>query len=1087
MIRKIVLSLVAILGVYAFAGAQNQQVSGTVTGADGQPILAASVVLEGSTHVGTSTGMNGDFTLRVPADGVLVVSYVGYRTERVPVNGQTVVNIALKEDSQALEDVIVVAFGTAKKEAFTGSAAVVKSEDISKVQTSNVAQALAGQVAGVQLVNSSGQLGEAPTIRVRGFSSISAGNNPLYVVDGVPYEGDLNNINPSDIETMTVLKDAASNALYGARGANGVIMITTKRAKAGDAVVNIDAKWGVNSKALQTYDYIDDPAQYYETHYRALFNSYVANGTSAGEAHIRANQNLTAPMSQGGLAYMIYTLPEGHSNEYFIGMNGKMNPYATLGRVASYKGQDYYLTSDDWYDEAYRTSLRQEYNVSVSGATDRSNFFASFGYLNNKGITANSDMYRYTARLKADYQAKKWLKVGANASYANFNYNSLSAEGESGSTGNVFAFTSNIAPIYPVYVRDGNGNIMVDQYGHQVYDYGMGEVAGLERPIMPNANALSDSRLNTNNSEGNAFNGNGFFDVNFYEDLKFTFNAGVSLDETRATSVNNKYYGQYAPTGGIIGKQHGRTFSYNLQQLLNYNHTFKNAHTLDVMLGHEYYMYHYYALSASKANYAFDSNDELAGAIIDGQTAGSYDSRYNNEGYFGRVSYDYLEKIFLSGSYRRDASSRFHPDHRWGNFWSLGAAWLINKENWFNAKWVDMLKVKASIGSQGNDNIGLYRYVDQYNIVNGNGNPGTVFAARGNENITWETNMNFNVGAEFEFFKGRLSGSFEYFYRKTSDMLFFFPAPMSIGYTGYYANVGDMRNSGIELNLNATLIRSKNVQWDFNLNMTHQKNKILNIPDERKSLMVEGHGGFANGNKYLGEGVSLYTFYIPKYAGVDPQTGAAMWYSYERLRDANGNIVVDDNGDPVKTDKLITTSNYSDADDFLCGTAIPDLYGGFGTTVNFYGFDFSVNFTYQIGGKTYDSGYAAMMSSPSASSLGTNWHKDILNAWSPENPTSNIPRFRYGTSETNMNATSDRFLVDASYLNIQNLQFGYTLPSTFTKKFGVERIRVYLACDNVYYWSYRKGLDPRYSFDGSTNNATYSPIRTISGGINITF
>ena len=802
MIRKLVLSLVAVLSVAAMAVAQNKQVSGRVSGEDGNPIVGATVLVEGSTTSGTSTNIAGEFALRAPVNGNLVVSFIGYESQVVAINGQTNLEVVLKEDTKSIDDVIVVAFGQAKKEAFTGSAGIVKSDDIAKVQTSNVAQALAGQVSGVQLSNSTGAPGSSPSIRIRGFSSISASQEPLFIVDGAPYEGDLNNINPNDIESMTVLKDAASNALYGARGANGVIMITTKRAKGRDAIVTVDAKWGVNSRATKDYDYITDPGQYYETHYHALYSKFLSDGQTAANAMILANNQLVSS-EEGGLGYNVFTVPNG---QYMIGSNGRMNPAATLGRRVTYKGQDYWLTADDWNDEAYENSFRQEYNVSVSGSTDRSNFYASFGYLNSKGIVQGSDMYRYTARLKADFQAKKWLKVGANASYANFDWNSLNADGEGESTANVFAFTSSMAPIYPVYVRDGMGNVMYDQYGIKMYDYGNGMNAGMTRPVFANANALLDSQLNPNNSNGNAFSGSAFADFTLYEGLKVTLNVGMNLDETRYSSMLNRFYGQFASQGGILSKQHSRSFSYNLQQLINYSKTFAEHHSIDIMAGHEYYNYSTALLNGSRSNIFLDGNDELANALVDGSVT-SYSGEYNNEGYFGRVQYDYDERIFVSGSYRRDASSRFHPDHRWGNFWSAGAAWLINRESWFNVKWIDMLKLKASIGSQGNDNIGAYRYTHNYQIVNSASKPGVIFTAQGNENITWETNTNFNVGAEFDLFKGRLSGSFEYFYRKTTDMLFAFPVAPSMGYSSYYANIGDMRNSGIELNLNAVLDR----------------------------------------------------------------------------------------------------------------------------------------------------------------------------------------------------------------------------------------------------------------------------------------
>ena len=1064
MIRKLVLSLVAVLSVAAMAVAQNKQVSGRVSGEDGNPIVGATVLVEGSTTSGTSTNIAGEFALRAPVNGNLVVSFIGYESQVVAINGQTNLEVVLKEDTKSIDDVIVVAFGQAKKEAFTGSAGIVKSDDIAKVQTSNVAQALAGQVSGVQLSNSTGAPGSSPSIRIRGFSSISASQEPLFIVDGAPYEGDLNNINPNDIESMTVLKDAASNALYGARGANGVIMITTKRAKGRDAIVTVDAKWGVNSRATKDYDYITDPGQYYETHYHALYSKFLSDGQTASNAMILANNQLVSS-EEGGLGYNVFTVPNG---QYMIGSNGRMNPAATLGRRVTYKGQDYWLTADDWNDEAYENSFRQEYNVSVSGSTDRSNFYASFGYLNSKGIVQGSDMYRYTARLKADFQAKKWLKVGANASYANFDWNSLNADGKGESTANVFAFTSSMAPIYPVYVRDGMGNVMYDQYGIKMYDYGNGMNAGLTRPVFANANALLDSQLNPNNSNGNAFSGSAFADFTLYEGLKVTLNVGMNLDETRYSSMLNRFYGQFASQGGILSKQHNRSFSYNLQQLINYSKTFAEHHSIDIMAGHEYYNYSTALLNGSRSNIFLDDNDELANALVDGSVT-SYSGEYNNEGYFGRVQYDYDERIFVSGSYRRDASSRFHPDHRWGNFWSAGAAWLINRESWFNVKWIDMLKLKASIGSQGNDNIGAYRYTHNYQIVNSASKPGVIFTAQGNENITWETNTNFNVGAEFDLFKGRLSGSFEYFYRKTTDMLFAFPVAPSMGYSSYYANIGDMRNSGIELNLNAVLLNRKNVQWNFGLNLTHYKNKILKLPEERKTAKtIEGYEGFASGSYFFTEGESLHTFYIPKYAGVKPDTGESMWYTTN-----------------PETGAIETTTAYQQATYYTSGNAIADLYGGFNTSIAFFGVDVSASFTYQIGGLAYDSGYAGSMTSPVGTSVGMNMHKDLLNAWTPENPESNIPRLQYNDRYTA--AVSDRFLTDASYLNIQNIQVGYTFPHKWTSKFGVHSLRVYLACDNVFYWSYRDGFDSRYSFTGSTNNATYSPIRTISGGITVQF
>ena len=1065
MVRKIVLSLIAVFVFLAYATAQNRQISGTVSDANGHPVAGATVIVDG-TSLGTTTNTAGEYTLSAPVNGTLVVTFVGFEPQQLPIAGKTRINVTMKEDAQAIDDVIVVAFGTAKKEAFTGSAAVIKSDEIAKVQTSNVATALVGRVAGVQTSSTSGDLGKTPSIRVRGFGSINAGKEPLWIVDGMPYEGDLNNLNTNDIESMTVLKDAASNALYGARGANGVIMVTTKKAKSGDAVVTIDAKWGVNSKALEEYDVITSPAQYYETHFKALYG-YYAQTNPAAKAYALASSGLTSN-GTGGLGYNVYTVPEGQA---LIGTNGKLNPNATLGRKIIYNGQEYWLTPDDWIDEAYQSAFRQEYNVNISGATERSSFYASLGYLDNTGIIKSSALERYTARLKADYQAKKWLKVGGNMSYAHFsNSNGNSNEGSASSTANIFAFSAQMPPIYPVYIRDGSGRIMVDDNGYQMYDYGDKGNAGLTRPLLPGANGLQPSWLNKKKAEGNAFSGSGFVDISLYKGLKLTVNGSTNIDETRTTYLNNQYYGQFAEAGGTISKYHTRDIAYNLQQILNYNETF-GKHNVGLMVGHEYYQKKYYYLSGTKSKLFSYDNEELGGAVVDGAGAHSYIDDYNSEGYFMRAQYDYAGRYFVSGSYRRDASSRFHPDHRWGNFWSVGAAWLLNQENWFDAPWVNMLKLKASYGSQGNDNIGNYLYTDTYSIENNNGEIAVLFGQKGNPNITWETNTNLNIGTEFGFWNNRLSGSVDFFNRKTSDMLFAFSVPSSLGYSSYYANVGDMVNRGVEVELNADLIRTKNVLWSFNLNLTHVKNEVTYLAPEHKSTTVEGYKGYIDGSYFVGEGLPLYTYYLRSYAGVDPETGASLWY-----KDVKG-----DDGKITRT----KTSDYTSATRYLHDSAIPSVYGGFSTSVSAYGVDFSISFNYQIGGKVYDSGYASFMSSPYGTTVGTNYHKDILKAWTPENKGSDIPRLQYGDQYTT--SVSDRFLTDASYLNISNINVGYTLPSKITQKFGVQKLRVYLACDNVVYWSKRQGLDPRYSFTGATNFSNYSPIRTISGGVTVQF
>lgn len=1040
-----------------FAFAQTHNASGVVRDANGEPVMGASVTVKG-TNTRTATDANGKFTLRnLKAGDILVVSYIGAQTQEVK-SGKNLL-ISLKDNSTDLDEAVVVAFGKQKKAAFTGSAGIVGAESLEKRQVTNALSALNGEVSGVQITDNSGDPAAEPTIRIRGFSSINAGNDPLIILDGAPYDGGINNINPADIATVTVQKDAASNALYGARGANGVIMITTKSAKKGEGktTVSLDAKWGANSNAARNYDIVDNAGEYYEMFYRAMRNYYINAGNSAYAAHTMANERIALPASQGGLGYVVYNVPTG---EYLIGENGKLNPHATLGNTVTNNGVTYTLLPDNWKDAAYRTALRQEYNLSVSSSTDKAQVYASIGYLNNEGIVYNSSYERYTARLKADWQAKSWLSLGANGSFSHSERRYIESE----SSTSLFYTLQCLAPIYPAYIRDASGNIMTDANG-RMYDYGEGDVIGLIRPVLSQENLLQENALNTNKTVYNNFTLNGYVDIMPIDGLKLTVNGTITNHQSRGTYTYNPYYGFSSTTytNGAVSKNQSQTYSYNLQQLINYTRTF-GRHTMTLLAGHESYTYRYDYLEGSRQNMAsYFSNQNLAGAITVLDTDDDV-TDYNNEGWFFRGQYEYDGHIFASASFRRDASSRFHPDNRWGNFYSLGAAWVISKESWFNAPWVNNLKVKASIGQQGNDNIGDFRYTDLYQLVSNNGQAGLVYYSKGNKDITWETNTNFNLGVEFSLFKGRLSGGIDFFHRHTTDMLCFIKAPRSAGYTGQYNNVGDMNNTGVEIDLNAVIIRNAILTWSVNLNATHYKNKVTKLADQLKTVSMDGHGGYvSSGNdQFTGEGLSLFTWYLKKYAGVSSD-GRSMWYT----RDGKA------------------TTQYTEADYFLCGDATPDLYGGFGTKLAAYGFDLSVSFNYSLGGKAYDYNYANLMSSPYGSTTGLNFHRDLYNAWSETNTSSNIPRFVYGDQYSN--ALSSRFLTTASYLSLQNVNLGYTVPTRLVKKFGLSSVRIYGSADNLCYWSKRKGFDPRGTFNGETSSYIYSPMKSISGGISVTF
>lgn len=1051
-----------------------RKITGIVQDQNGETIIGASV-MEAGTPNGTITNSEGAFTLSINKNSSLQISYIGFITQTIKVGNKNNLQIRLKEDNQVLDEVVVVAFGKMKKEAFTGSAGIMKSEDLLKAQVSNPAEALAGRVAGVQLSNSSSQFGSSPTITIRGFGSISSDTEPLIVVDGMPFDGDLNLINPNDIESMTVLKDAASNALYGARGANGVIMITTKRGKSGDAKVSVDVKWGVNSNGLKNYK-TTNAQQYYETYYNMLYNYYVSNeggGMSTNEAQALANTNLINSSSGVGPGYMVYSVPNG---EDFILQGGKMNPNAKMGTTYEYNGQQFYLQADDWEKEGLKNGFRQEYNTTVSGASDRMNYYVSLGYLDQDGIQEGSNQKRLTTRVKVDYQAKKWLKVGANFNYSKYDY-SQTSEGTIG-TGTIWSTIKTQAPIYPVYFRNANKEIMTDQWGERMYDFARSY--GLSRAGGVGGNCIFTNKYRTSQTTGNSYIASGYANAQLTKDLTFTFNASAYDYDRRYTYATSPFVDYYTDSSdnGSLSKSSSRTYTYNTQQLLNYSKQF-GKHDVSALLGHEYYNYKYEYLSASGYNFGIDGTHELATCLNLNGDPNSYSNEYNNEGYFLRAMYNYDSKYYGSISYRRDASSRFAQKHRWGNFWSAGGAWVISKESFFNVPWVNSLKLKASVGSQGNDNIGNYLYADSYDVVNNDDKVAYQWRQKGSENITWETNTNWNAGLEFELFKGRLNGGLDYFYRKTSDMLFSLNTPPSIGYTSYFINLGDMRNAGLELTLQGTLLKKKNFRWDVNFNISHVKNKVLSLPDEIKTTTVEGHNGYVNLDKsyvskykyFVAEGLSLYTWYLPKYAGVDSETGEALYYK----------DVLDDSG---KVTGRETTKDASQATDYLIGDALPTFYGGIGTNLSFHGFDFSINMNYQLGGKAYDYTYQTLMHTGGTTS--TTWHIDMLKAWTPENTNTNIPRLRY-SEKYSQSARSDRFITNASYLNIQNINLGYTLPTRFTRQFNIQNMRIYLSGENLLYISARQGFDPRYTLKGYTNPELYSPIRTISGGISLTF
>ena len=1053
-----------LLSVAVFA---QTKVSGTVSDPAGEPVAGANVVLKGSTTVYTMTDNQGKFTISVPADGVLTVNCLGFISTEVDVAGKTQIDVVLENDAETLDETIVVAYGTATKASFTGSAAMVKSEEISKKITSNVTSALAGTAPGVQIINSSGDpTSNAPTIRIRGIGSMSASSAPLIVLDGVPYEGSISDINPNDVESMSVLKDASASAIYGHRGANGVVLITTKKGS-GDAQVKFDGRWGVNSRLIPQYDVITNPAEYYETHYKMMYNSYIYSGHTAEEAYAYADKNLL-DQNNGGLGYLVYTVPEGQK---LIGTNFKLNPNATLG----YSDGEYYYTPDDWYKESFHNAFRQEYNISVSGSKDRFNYFASVGFLDDRGMVSNSDYKRYTARINADYQAKKWLKVLTNMTYSHSDSQIASYTSTYGSSGNIFYIANNMGPIYPLYVRNADGSIKKDG-DRTVYDANQ---TNFKRPWAV-GNAVRDNEYDSQKVHEDILVGKWGIVLTPVKGLSISANVGVTADNTRRNELYT-IWGAGSGSDGLTYVENQRLFSVNQQYLVEYKTDFGGSkHHFDILAGFERYHRTVQVLYGQNDHLFNPTIGELSNA--DGASkkiAKSYTNQYMTQGILARAQYDFDNKLYISASYRRDESSRFAKGHRWGNFGSIGAAWVLGKDDFISdIDWMDSFKVKASYGVQGNDNLGsYYPYSDQYehSYNEDSGEYSLSLSYKGNENLTWETSMSFNAGVEFEFLGGYLNGDIEYFSRKTKDLLYNKDVPLSSGNpTGYVpTNVGSIVNRGFEASLDGKIIRNKNIDWTWNLNLSHYTNKILSLdPDFAKE-------GIKGSNFIYELDGSLYQAYMRKYAGVNPETGKAQYY--KKILDENGK----------DTGKSEITEVFTEASQYDLGSVLPKVFGGFGMSFRAYGVDLSAQFSFQLGGRYYDGSYQALMHTNSGSQ-GQAWHRDILKSWSEDNPNSNIPRL---DGDTTVGQTAvDRFLISSNYLSINNVTLGYTFPEKWTRKIKLSALRIYVAGENLAVATARKGIDPRYSMglgsytSGSgLNTGSYGTMRNVTGGITLTF
>jgi len=1052
--KKLLQSLFVLMFIAFSAIAQERTINGTVTSTeDGSPIPGVSVRAVGAQGVAV-TGNDGKYSIRVASSAKsLQFAFLGFASKTVNLTGSNTVNAALESDTRNLEDVVVtVAYGTSKKGAITGSVSNINAKDLEKRTVTNLTAALQGSAPGISVAASNGQPGSSAGIRIRGFGSFSASNTPLYVLDGSVYDGSIGDINQNDIESISVLKDASSSALYGARGANGVVLITTKRGKGNKPVVTASIVQGFSERGIPEYDRVN-AFEYYPLVWQGIKNNLMYTATPAlseAAASTKASSDVFT-----NLVYNPFNVP----GNQIVGTDGKINPNASL------------LYDDfDWYGAMARTGKRTDANLSLSGRNDKTDYFVSMGYLKDQGFNIKSDYQRFNARVNVNSQVKSWLKTGLNVSgsFTNANTANDAFTGSGSSFINAFSFARGIGPIYPVHAFDAAGNpIMNSLTGSQWYDYGL-QPGAQSRPsgASPGRHVVYETLLNEYLTRRNQVSARTYVEVKFLKDFTFVPTFSVDLRNNNGNTYQNPTVGDGQTQNGYKSQSNNTILSYTFNQVLNYNKTIGD-HAFSALVAHENYDYNYRTFNASRTGIILQGNTEFANFVNSNSSGGQADND-RIESYFSKFTYNYKEKYYLDASLRRDGSSRFSPDSRWGTFFSVGGGWAVNKDFFQNVSWLDDLRLKASYGQVGNNQLDGY-YLDRafYDLGWNNGTePGSLLISAANPALKWESQNTLNTGATFSLFKRRLYGEVEYFKKTVSNLLFSVPQPLSDPVTSINQNIGSMYNTGVEIMLGADIVKTKGFSWNLLTNWTVLKNKVTKLPAETPTIV--------SGTKRREVGYDYYQFWLRQYAGVDPADGSALY-----VPDYNTTILPA-NKRTVNGVEYVTTQSNALFD--RSGTAIPDLMGSFTNTFSYKNLSLSVLVNYQIGGKFYDSVYAGLMTT---SSYGSAYSTDLLNAWTQTNTTSSIPRADFGNS-TNISAASTRWLIDASYLAIRNVNLSYSLPQAWLKKIDVSNARVFVTGENLHLFSKRKGLNPSESFDG-TNSNLYPQARILSVGLNASF
>ena len=1007
---------------------QTRQIRGVVLAAENkQPLEGATVAVNQSEQT-TITNADGRFELQVPDDkAVLNISFVGRESSEVEVKaGQTDIIILLKPSNNTLEEVVAVAYTTVKRSGYPGAVTSISSDKVNNRLTPNITNALQGLAPGIQTTSANGQPGNSSTIRIRGIGSINASSAPLFVVDGAPYEGDINALDPADIASINILKDATAANLYGSRAANGVIIITTKQGRKGtDATISATVNQGWSSRAVKDYEKLGTD-QYFELYWEALRNKALTNGLTEAQAAAAASSQVVSNLGIN---------PYGPAFPQPVGTDGRIVPGARP------------LWNDDWEDGMLQDAKYTQAQLSFSGGGEKATYYIGGGYTNNQGAYLASGFKRYNFRSNLTLQAKPWLKVGLNLSGASTSQD-YPTSSDSKQT-NVVLFGRTIPGFYPIYQRNPDGSFKLDANGQKQFDYG----AYRPNAALARYNLIGSLPLNKSRNTNENLSTRTYLEAAITKALKVKTSFNLDYINFNSLYYTNPLVGEDAAIGGTVSKSSNRFLAYTWNNIATYALDFESGHHIDLLAGHEYYHLNSGGLNGSRQNFALPDLYEPVAASQLMDFSGTSDN-YAKLSFFGQGQYNYLGRYFFTASVRRDGSSRFSPDSRWGTFWSTGASWRLSEEAFLKSvNWLSTLTLKASYGASGNDNLsGYYNYLALYNIKNNLGNGGVITSRLPTPGLKWESNLNFNTGIDFGVLKNRIYGTINYYRRTSKDLLYSKPMAGSTGFTSVSANIGELRNAGVELELNVVPVSNRDWRWQVGINVAHNKNEITSLPQDE----------IISGTKKLMVGTSVYEFFLREWAGVDPETGNPLWYRTT----ADG--------------KKETTSIYAEGTQYYAGSSLPDVTGGVTSSLSFKQLDLSFVLSYSIGGKVLDADYISLLAG--AVSPGRNWSTELLNRWTPENRYTNVPRLT--TDDLGWTSTSTRFLYDATYARLKQLSLGYNIPGAWLSRIGFKTARVYGLAENLLTFYDHKGMDPEQSIDGTTYYQ-YPQMKTISVGLQV--